>query len=157
VTIIQIGLQHGFQLQQQIKSQMRIYEEMFEYTTKMNWQAVLQLAEEFRASLERSTPDLYLEMQGIAEGAGVDILDIVALNCRSEISFGSFSDGCTSLSWKKNDNARILAQNWDWTTLVRGNLALVDIELPGKPRIYMITEVGCCCISKNSWSRLSHP
>ncbi|KAF7595843.1 hypothetical protein BBP40_004655 [Aspergillus hancockii] len=138
----EIGFQHGYRLQQQIKSQLRIYEEMFEYTAKMNWQAVLQLAEEFRTSLQQSTPDLYTEMQGIAEGAGVDILDIVALNCRSEISFGSFSDGCTSLSWKKNNNVRILAQNWDWTSLVQENLALMDIELSGKPGIYMITEAG---------------
>lgn len=117
---------------------------MFEYTTKMDWPTVLKLAEEFRASLERKTPSLYLEMQGIAEGAGVGILDIVALNCRSEISFGSFSDGCTSFSWKKNENARVLAQNWDWTTNVQKNLALMDIEISGKPRICMVTEVSCC-------------
>ncbi|KAE8162579.1 acyl-coenzyme A:6-aminopenicillanic acid acyl-transferase-domain-containing protein [Aspergillus tamarii] len=138
----EIGLQHGYRLQEQIKSQIGIYEEMFEYTTKMDWPAVLQLAEEFRASLERKTPNLYAEMQGIAEGAGVGILDIVALNCRSEISFGSFSDGCTSLSWKKNDNARVLSQNWDWTTSIQKNLALMDIEISGKPRICMVTEAG---------------
>ncbi|KAF5861915.1 hypothetical protein ETB97_012314 [Aspergillus alliaceus] len=138
----EIGLEHGHRLQKQIKSQIRIYEEIFEYNTKMNWPTVLQLAEEFRASLEQKTPELYAEMQGIAEGAGVDTLDIVALNCRSEISFGSFSDGCTSLSWKKNDDARVLAQNWDWTANIQENLALMDIELSGKPRIYMITEAG---------------
>ncbi|GAB1194507.1 hypothetical protein APSETT444_003753 [Aspergillus pseudonomiae] len=136
----EIGLQHGYRLQQQIKSQIAIYEEMFEYTSKMDWPTVLQLAEEFRASLERKTPSLYAELQGIAEGAGVGILDIVALNCRSEISLGNFSDGCTSLSWKKNDNARILAQNWDWTSSIQKNLALMDIEISGKPRICMVAE-----------------
>ncbi|OGM43390.1 putative acyl-CoA:6-aminopenicillanic-acid-acyltransferase [Aspergillus bombycis] len=138
----EIGLQHGYRLQQQIKSQIGLYEEMFQYTSKMDWPTVLQLAEEFRASLERKTPSLYAEMQGIAEGAGVDILDIIALNCRSEISLGSFSDGCTSLSWKKNDNARVLAQNWDWTSSIQKNLALMDIEISGKPRICMVAEAG---------------
>ncbi|KAE8151044.1 acyl-coenzyme A:6-aminopenicillanic acid acyl-transferase-domain-containing protein [Aspergillus avenaceus] len=138
----EIGRQHGSQLQEQIKSQLRLYGELFEHTLSMKWGDVLQLAEEFRQSLERSTPRLYAEMQGIAEGAGVGILDIVALNCRSELSLGGFSDGCTCLSWKKSDDARVLAQNWDWTSAVQKNLALLDIEQPGRPRIYMITEAG---------------
>lgn len=108
----------------------------------MSWASVLELAKEFQASLAKSTPDIYEEMQGIAEGAEFGILDIVALNCRSEIALGRFSDGCTSISWKKSENSRILAQNWDWTRMVGENLAAVSIEKAGKPRIYMVTEVG---------------
>lgn len=80
-------------------------------------------------------------MEGIAEGAELDMLDIVALNCRSEIALGKFSDGCTALCWKKHDNARVLSQNWDWTAPVMKNLAMVSIEQAGKPTIYMVTEV----------------
>ncbi|GES61918.1 acyl-CoA:6-aminopenicillanic-acid-acyltransferase [Aspergillus terreus] len=138
----EIGLEHGRLLREQIHCQLEVYAEMFEVTANMCWEKVRTLAEEFRASLEQKTPDLYAEMQGIAEGAGQDILDVVALNCRSEISFGSFSDGCTSLSWKKNAGARVLAQNWDWTNMVKANLALVSIEQAGKPKIYMVTEAG---------------
>lgn len=49
---------------------------------------------------------------GIAEGAGRDILDIVALNVRSEIVFGRFSDGCTSAYCQGRDFA-YMGQNWD--------------------------------------------
>lgn len=114
---------------------------MFEHTSKLSWPAVLSLAEEFRTSIQKLTPDIYTEIEGIAEGAGVDVLDIVALNCRSEIALGKFSDGCTSISWKKSDDKRILAQNWDWTARVKKNLAMVVIEQTGKPTIYMVTEV----------------
>ena len=38
--------------------------------------------------------------------------DIIALNVRTEINFGLFSDGCTALSWLQEDLS-ILAQNWD--------------------------------------------
>ncbi|KAL4897237.1 acyl-coenzyme A:6-aminopenicillanic acid acyl-transferase-domain-containing protein [Aspergillus ambiguus] len=138
----EIGLDHGRLLREQIYRQLDVYEEMFEHTAKMSWERVRTLAEEFRASLAEKTPDLYAEMQGIADGAQRDILDIVALNCRSEISFGSFSDGCTSLSWRKNAGAHVLAQNWDWTNMVKENLALVSIEQTGKPKIYMVTEAG---------------
>lgn len=119
---------------------------MFQHTANKSWENVRLLAEEFRVSVEKLTPDIYAEMQGIAEGASLNILDIVALNCRSEIAFG-FSDGCTSLSWKKSENARVLTQNWDWTTLVKRNLALVSIEREAKPTIYMVTEVRCHYLS----------
>ena len=51
-------------------------------------------------------------MQGIADGSGRDLLDIVALNVRTEINFGLFSDGCTALAWHTEERAW-LAQNWD--------------------------------------------
>jgi len=54
-------------------------------------------------------------MRGIAEGAGKTLADIIALNVRTEINFGLFSDGCTALSWLHKD-ASILAQNWDVST-----------------------------------------
>lgn len=115
---------------------------MFQHTSKLSWSEVQEVAREFQHSLQTLTPQLYAEIEGIAEGAGRDVVDIVALNCRSEIALGKFSDGCTSLSWKKNENVRVLSQNWDWTASVMDNLAMVCIEQPGKPTIYMVTEVS---------------
>ena len=114
---------------------------MFEHTSKLSWPEVREVAKEFQSSLQNLVPEIYLEMQGIAEGAELDILDILALNCRSEIALGRFSDGCTTLSWKKSETARVLSQNWDWTATVSKNLAMVSIEQTGKPTIYMVTEV----------------
>lgn len=74
---------------------------MFDHTSHMPWSSVRTLAAEFQVTCQSAVPDVYTEMQGIADGAGVDILDIVALNCRSEIALGNSQDGCTSLSWKK--------------------------------------------------------
>ncbi|OOF99950.1 hypothetical protein ASPCADRAFT_203832 [Aspergillus carbonarius ITEM 5010] len=138
----EIGFSHGQQLQPQIKSQISIYGEMFRVNCNMSWDAVRREAEQFRATIERVTPHLHEEMQGIADGAGVELLDIVALNCRSEITFGKFTDGCTSLSWKRSENTRILAQNWDFTPLVQKNLAFMEIGQGGKPTIYMVAEAG---------------
>lgn len=129
-------------LREQIRSQINIYEGMFQYTSKLSWPDVRGVAKEFQPPLQDLVPDIYAEMQGIAEGAELDILDIVALNCRSEIALGKFSDGCTALCWKKSDSARVLSQNWDWTATVQHNLAMVSIEQAGKPIIYMVTEVS---------------
>lgn len=67
---------------------------------------------DFEDTIQQHWPDYLEEMRGIAEGAGKTLADIIALNVRTEINFGLFSDGCTALSWLHKD-ASILAQNWD--------------------------------------------
>ena len=105
---------------------------MFQQTSQLDWAAVRRIAHDFAQTISTLTPEIYLEMDGIAEGAGVDVLDIVALNCRSEIALGHFSDGCTSLGWKRDgDSDVILSQNWDWTRRVKRNCVLMSIEQPG--------------------------
>ncbi|KAJ5648480.1 hypothetical protein N7490_004852 [Penicillium lividum] len=138
----EIGIEHGRSLRNQIRSQISIYEAMFAHTSKLSWPDVREIAKDFQPALVTLVPDIYAEMEGIAEGAKLDVLDIVAINCRSEIALGKFSDGCTSLCWKKNDTARILSQNWDWAAPVGQNMAMVSIEQTGKPTLYMVTEAG---------------
>lgn len=110
---------------------------------------MIEYAKTYRSTIERLAPDLYNEIEGIAAGAGdeVDLLDIVALNARSEIALGTFEDGCTSLAWTiKSEDAsqhQFLCQNWDWTPAVGKNLAMVSITKPGKPKIWMVIEVWC--------------
>ncbi|KAF5387560.1 hypothetical protein D9757_006573 [Collybiopsis confluens] len=152
-TPYEIGLAHGTQLSAQIHSQIQIYSEMFQETSKLSWPEVRGVAQNFGVILSLRLPDIYSEMRGIAKGAGIDILDIIALNARSEIALGLYSDasdGCTSLGWKLSsgsgpsgeDDEVILAQNWDWTPRVQQNLAVLSISSPGKPKIYMVTEAG---------------
>ena len=69
-------------------------------------------ATKFEEQAKRAWPAYHEEMRGIADGAGVELLDIVALNVRTEINFGLFSDSCTALSWHSRERA-FLAQNWD--------------------------------------------
>ncbi|EXJ90306.1 isopenicillin-N N-acyltransferase [Capronia coronata CBS 617.96] len=150
----EIGLQHGTLLAQQIRGQIRVYDTMFRRTSNLDWDAVRAVSREYQTTLQRLTPDLYVEMEGIAEGAGLDVLDIVALNCRSEIALGLFSDGCSSLGWKmgvttepgegddEDTGKVVLAQNWDWTARVKENCVIMSIEQPGKPKIFICNEAG---------------
>lgn len=71
-----------------------------------------QTALGFEEVIQQNWPQYLEEMKGIAEGAQKTLADIIALNVRTEINFGLFSDGCTALSWL-HDESSILAQNWD--------------------------------------------
>jgi len=139
--LLQIGLEHGRRLSAQIKAQIKVYEAMFKTTSKLDWSAVREIAKAYAATVESLTPALYTEMLAIAEGADLDVLDIVALNARSEIALGLFSDGCTSLGWKYSEGQVYLCQNWDWTARVKENILMMSIDQPGKPKIWMVTEV----------------
>lgn len=106
-------------------------------------------------------------MRGVADGVNaasfmqdgqtkrLDLLDIVALNVRSEIVFGLFTegnskaqdpplDGCTSLGLITEWGRTYLAQNWDWQVAQRDNIIILKIhsDEPGIPAISMVTEGG---------------
>lgn len=139
----EIGLEHGRQLAEEIRGQISVYEAMFKQTSKLDWAAVKDVSKDYAATIKALTPDVYTEMEGIADGAELDVLDIVALNARSEIALGLFSDGCSSLGWKREDEV-LLAQNWDWTARVKDNCCLMSIKQENKPAIWMVTEVSRC-------------
>ncbi|KLO12093.1 acyl-CoA:6-aminopenicillanic-acid-acyltransferase [Schizopora paradoxa] len=154
-TSFKIGFQHGNLLAPQILSQLDIYRGIFKSIAKLEWQEVLEVSKEFVPTIQRLTPHLFEEIQGIVAGieksemsSEVGLLDIVALNARSEISLGLLNDGCTSLAWtftsgsNAGSHRQVLAQNWDWTETVGKNLALTSIEQVGKPKIWMVTEPG---------------
>ncbi|CZS97484.1 related to acyl-coenzyme A:6-aminopenicillanic-acid-acyltransferase precursor [Rhynchosporium agropyri] len=138
----EIGHKHGRLLAGKIRRQIIVYEAMFKQTSNLSWDDVRSIARDYSATIHRLTPDLHLEMASIAEGAQLDLLDIVTLNCRSEIALGLFSDGCTSLGWKRESGQVFLAQNWDWMANVKENLVMMAVEQAAKPKIWMVTEAG---------------
>lgn len=85
---------------------------------------------EFEPVIRRKWPAYLEEMRGIAEGAGVELSDVLALNVRTEIAFGLFTDGCTMLAWHSGSTG-IIAQNWD-----------VSLHRPAKVRVLMKSGSG---------------
>ncbi|CAI7649109.1 unnamed protein product [Penicillium manginii] len=99
------------------------------------------MARDFQVLILTNWPRYYEELKGIADGAEKDILDIIALNVRTEIVFGNFSDGCTSAYWKQG-NVAYMGQNWDWVEDQLPNLIQLTIFQESLPTIKMVTEAG---------------
>ncbi|KAI4719062.1 AAT-domain-containing protein [Aureobasidium sp. EXF-10727] len=149
----QIGHHHGTLARPQIHGSITFYTNLFLRTTKLSWDAVQTTALDFLPIIRENWPDYLEEMQGIAEGSQTSLAEIIALNVRTEINFGLFSDGCTALSWAHGSSS-LLAQNWDgknrtdglggfqWMTEQKQNLLLLTIHQPNKPTIKMVTEAG---------------
>lgn len=138
---------------QQVEGSIQFYSQLFEKSCSLNWHQVVEEASKYVEPLEKIAPRHVEEIRGIAKGAGRPFLDILALNVRTEINFGLFtdkaknvdipSDGCTSLGWLTQSTS-FLAQNWDWQIAQRDNLIVCHISQPGTdiPRISQVTEGG---------------
>lgn len=115
---------------------------MFKSNANLTWEQVQALAMDFEPVIREKWPDYLAEIRGIADGTDLGVEDIIAVNVRTEIAFGLFSDGCTALGWKTGQGGSWAAQNWDWDPVQKRNLVVLSVEQSGKPRIKMITEAG---------------
>ncbi|PNS14151.1 Meiotically up-regulated protein 70 protein [Sphaceloma murrayae] len=140
-TPYEIGFAHGTQLRTQVHRTIFFYTSLFQETTRKTWPEVLSIASTFLPFIKTNLPSLLDEMEGLADGAQTTLLDIVAINVRTEINFGLFSDGCTALGWRTEDGT-LLAQNWDWMEAQKENLVLMTVRKEGCPAIKMVTEAG---------------
>lgn len=86
----QVGLTHGRQAKKQIDLSLAFYRAYFQEARDLSWPRALELAGRFVPYLADRHADLLADLQGIADGAGVQLDEILALNARSEV--GSPSD-----------------------------------------------------------------
>ncbi|KAL4803105.1 acyl-coenzyme A:6-aminopenicillanic acid acyl-transferase-domain-containing protein [Aspergillus unguis] len=140
-TPYEIGFTHGTRAAEEISRGIAFYAKMFATHSKLNWAQVQDLARDFDSLIRDKWPRYYEELRGIADGAKRDLIDIIAINVRTEIVFGQFSDGCTSLYYKDRENI-FQGQNWDWNIEQGPNLIQVTIYQQNTPTIKMITEAG---------------
>lgn len=146
-----IGCQHGELARAQIQVSIENYRRMFLDYSNITWDTAREYALTFISAIEAYDPDLMEEIRGIAEGAGVSLAEILALNVRSEIVLqggqvaSSLDGGCTSCAftpWITDTRETLLAQNWDWKLTEKEGCIVLHIQQAHKPDILMITEAG---------------
>ena len=131
------GKQHGEQLGAEIAKTVDFYRSIFGLPEA----EVLRHADIFRKIIDDFDPTYSEEINGIAQGAGVDPLWIVALNARTEILSrkAGGSNECTAVYFT---GPSILAQNWDWGRALEPLTVLMKIVQPHGHVIFMLTEPG---------------
>ncbi|WP_157248940.1 C45 family autoproteolytic acyltransferase/hydolase [Nonomuraea typhae] len=145
------GRQYGEQARAQIGRAMAYYAEAFGHSSGLTWRQVTERAARWVEPSAAFAPELVEEMTGIAEGAGVGFLDILALNARGEIIYDSTfatmepPDGCTSfalLEEASGDGHVYAGQNWDWRHAVADTVMVLRVVQPGRPTVIMHVEAG---------------
>ncbi len=157
------GRAYGEATRHQVATALGYYSETIGVSHGLTWEQVTELAGRWLAPVGEYAPDLLEEMHGIADGAGVRLLDVLALNARGEIIYDrSFEDGppsaddpapteeespdgCTSFAITgeaSGDGHVYCGQNWDWRERVADTLLLLRIVQPGKPTVITHVEAG---------------
>lgn len=151
-TPYEIGFTHGKEAADLVKRNVEMYKSMFMDYSAVPWDKATRYAMTFIPKIKEYDADLMEELQGVADGAGLPLADIMALNLRSEVVFQggmideSTTDGCTALAItpeRTKGGHTLLAQNWDWRVAVREHCILLRItQKRPKPDIVMVTEAG---------------
>jgi len=140
----------GEQARARIVASVGNYEEFLSRATNISWKKARSFAEPYQEPIGEYDSEVLDEIGGIAKGAGLDYLDILALNARTELMYGITGVAipeCTSFAVAESvrgDGIRgpIIGQNWDWRPSSLSTLIFMEVEQPDRPSVAMIVEAG---------------
>ena len=87
-TSYQRGLQYGQQAADRVRLSVQAYQQTFEHYAGWDWATVRREAARFEAPVG-VRPAYVEEMRGIADGAGLDLTDVLAINVRTEVMYSA--------------------------------------------------------------------
>lgn len=151
----EIGEAHGSHAKDLVAANRDLYFRRFKEEWRLPRNVVLERSGAYEGVVRRRAPDYMEAMEGLSEGSGVPLEEIVALNVRYEIVYSEYSrrgradeaaklpSGCTALGLLPSRTAGgrlLLAQNWDWISGVRP--ILVEGRVRDGPAFLGFTEAG---------------
>jgi isopenicillin-N N-acyltransferase-like protein len=145
------GRAYGAQAADRVRRSVEIYERVFALYAQLPWADVRGRAAAFVEAIDVYDVQLLPEIEGIAEGAGVEAEDVLAVNLRTEVMFGldaraahAAMKECTALGLRPGltGGRVVIAQNWDWKPLVRDTCVLLVCAPHDRPGFVTFVEAG---------------
>lgn len=151
------GRQYGEAARERVRLTVALYADVFAREVGLDWPATCRLAMEFLAPIGALSHDYVREMEGLAEGAGLTLADILAINVRSELKIGAMArqaeaqrcgsptEGCTTLAVTPSVSSTrhtLLAQNWDWYEECAQTVVVLEAERTDGPNYVTVVEAG---------------
>ncbi|WP_431024642.1 C45 family autoproteolytic acyltransferase/hydolase [Halomonas sp. H5] len=136
-----LGYAHGAAHATAIQASLAAYARLFHDFAGLDWPQARRDALALLPAIEARFPAILDEVDGIARGAGVEVEDILVLNCRSEIALTHAGDGCSAFGLQRHGQ-QWLAQNWDWRGDQQANLVALEIRGDKAPALLSLGEAG---------------
>jgi isopenicillin-N N-acyltransferase-like protein len=143
------GRSYGEQAAARVRRSVELYRDVFEHYAGWDWQQVTTHALRFGDPIRAAHASYLDEMEGIAEGAGVEPADILAINVRTEVMFSAVARQaaveCTSLAALPEatvDGHVLIGQNWDWKPHTVDTVIVLEVERDDGPDFITIVEAG---------------
>jgi isopenicillin-N N-acyltransferase like protein len=143
------GRQYGRAAADRVARSVEIYRRIFAHYADWTWSRVTAHAREYIVPIEAAHPRYLEEIRGIAEGAGLEADDVLALNVRTEVMFAAVARlaarECTSfaaLPGATADGHPLIGQNWDWKPRMTGTVVILEAEQDEGPSFVTVVEAG---------------
>ncbi|MGV9713508.1 C45 family autoproteolytic acyltransferase/hydrolase [Gordonia sp. NPDC003424] len=97
-----------------------------------------------QVQIERHAPGLADEIRGIADGAGLPVESVAAINARTEVlaALGHRTSECTTVVGLRPGAAPVAIQCWDWYDSLADSWLTWEIVHPDGRRTTTVTEYG---------------
>jgi isopenicillin-N N-acyltransferase-like protein len=150
------GRQYGDQAKVRVQRSVEGYAAAFRHYAGWSWSEARTAAMPFEACISASYPSYLEEMRGIAEGAGVDFIDILTINVRTEVMFaalarqaGAFQRQlpaeCSAfalLPYRTETSHTVIGQTWDWLVHCFETVIVLEVEQDEGPDFVTVVEAG---------------
>ena len=156
-TSYQRGQQYGSQATARVRRSVQAYQEAFAHFAGWDWDTVRREAARFEAPVGKFRPAYLEEMRGIADGAGLDLTDVLAINVRTEVMFSARARQaprerrqkppaeCSAFAWVPapgQKGSTIIGQNWDWLLHSAQTLVVLEARQEDGPDFVTVVEAG---------------
>jgi isopenicillin-N N-acyltransferase-like protein len=151
------GRQYGTQARDRVRLSVQAYERVFAHFAGWDWPAVRREAAAFEAPIAAFRPAYLDEMRGLADGAGLDLADVLAINVRTEVMYAAKARQaplasrvppaeCSAFAVVPApgdpSGATIIGQNWDWLLHSAQTLIVLEARPDDGPDFVTVVEAG---------------
>lgn len=149
------GRQYGSQAADRVRRSVAAYRDVFAHYAGWDWATVRREAVAFEAPIAAFRPAYLDEIRGIAEGAGLDPADVLAINVRTEVMFAAKArqaagrsrapDGCTAFAVVPAPGvggSTLIGQNWDWLPHSSQTVVVLEARQDAGPDFVTVVEAG---------------
>jgi isopenicillin-N N-acyltransferase like protein len=152
-TPAECGAGYGAAAADRIGANLALYRRRFAEQAGLDEAAVRRAGAEFRDVTATLLPRIAAMLDGVAEGAGVPVEELYALNARTELLYGASvprnrpatPEGCTAVGVLGTHTANghlLLAQNWDWHPDQRDAMVLLATRDERGLAVLTLAEAG---------------
>jgi isopenicillin-N N-acyltransferase-like protein len=148
------GRQYGEAARDRVRRSVEAYDDVFAHYAHWDRATVREQAARFRAPIEAHGPKYLEEIRGIAEGAGLEELDVLAINVRTEIMFAASArdaerrrlppecSAFAALPARTGDGRTLVGQNWDWLVHAFDTTVVLEARQDDGPDYVTVVEAG---------------
>src|SRR5262249_53877456 len=153
----QRGRLYGEQARERVRRSVSAYRDVFAELAGWEWDTVRAEAARFQAPIAAFGPQYLAELRGIADGAGIDFGDILAINVRTEVMFAAKARQAAASTNRTGPaecsafavapapgraGPTLLGQNWDWLPHTAETVVVLEVRQDHGPDFVTVVEAG---------------